>query len=49
MNIKNLYMVEKNCLAAYADKFRIILQSKNLGWWFDLDVICLKNKKNSVN
>jgi hypothetical protein len=37
---------KKNCLAAYADKFRIILQSKNLGWWFDLDVMCLKKHKS---
>ena len=36
---------KKNCLAAFADKFRIELQKKKLGWWFDLDVICLKNVK----
>jgi len=34
-----------NCLAAFSDKFRIELQKKNLGWWFDLDVTCLKNSK----
>ena len=33
----------KGCLAAYSDKFRILLQNKNLGWWFDLDIVCLKN------
>ena len=32
----------KGCLAAYSDKFRILLQRKK-GWWFDLDIICLKN------
>ncbi len=37
---------KKGCLAAYSDKFRILLQKKNLGWWFDLDIICLKNSKN---
>lgn len=36
---------KKNCLAAFADKFRIELQKKKLGWWFDLDIICLKNVK----
>ncbi len=36
---------KRACLAAYSDKFRIILQKKNLGWWFDLDIICLKNSK----
>jgi len=30
------------CLAAFADKFRIELQKKKLGWWFDIDVVCLK-------
>jgi hypothetical protein len=33
------------CLAAFADKFRIELQKKNLGWWFDMDVVCLKSAK----
>ncbi len=37
---------KKGCLAAYSDKFRILLQKKNLGWWFDLDIICLKNSKS---
>tara|TARA_A100001015_G_C14940994_1_gene692528 strand:+ start:351 stop:1220 length:870 start_codon:yes stop_codon:yes gene_type:complete len=36
---------KKGCLAAYSDKFRILLQRKNLGWWFDLDIICLKHSK----
>tara|TARA_Y100000591_G_scaffold328021_1_gene353622 strand:+ start:508 stop:1377 length:870 start_codon:yes stop_codon:yes gene_type:complete len=36
---------KKGCLAAYSDKFRILLQKKKLGWWFDLDIICLKNFK----
>lgn len=33
------------CLAAFTDKFRIELQKKKLGWWFDIDVICLKKAK----
>lgn len=33
------------CLAAFTDKFRIELQKKNLGWWFDMDVVCLKSSK----
>jgi hypothetical protein len=33
------------CLAAFADKFRIELQKKNVGWWFDMDIVCLKNSK----
>ena len=33
-------------MAAYSDKFRILLQKKNLGWWFDFDIICLKNSKS---
>ena len=37
---------KKGCLAAYSDKFRILLQKKNLGWWFDLDILCLRNLKN---
>ena len=40
---------KKGCLAAYSDKFRILLQKKNLGWWFDLDIICLKNSKDFIN
>ncbi len=36
----------KGCLAAYSDKFRILIQKKNLGWWFDLDIICLKDSKS---
>tara|TARA_Y100000389_G_C17465264_1_gene524908 strand:- start:3255 stop:4124 length:870 start_codon:yes stop_codon:yes gene_type:complete len=36
---------KKSCLAAYSDKFRILLQKKKLGWWFDLDIICLKNSE----
>ena len=43
MNTKNLIMLEEKVVAAYSDKFRILLQNKNLGWWFDLDIICLKN------
>ena len=37
---------KKGCLAAYSDKFRILIQKKNLGWWFDLDIICLKDSKS---
>jgi len=32
------------CLAAFADKFRIALLKKNKdNWWFDADVLCLRN------
>jgi hypothetical protein len=30
------------CLAAFSDKFRVVLQKKKLGWWFDIDIVCLK-------
>lgn len=40
---KFIHAGRKGCLAAYSDKFRILLQNKNLGWWFDLDIICLKS------
>lgn len=42
---KFIHNKKPNCLAAFADKFRIELQKRNLGWWFDMDVICLKNAK----
>ena len=32
----------KNCPAAFADKFRIELMKKTEGWWFDMDMLCLK-------
>ena len=31
---------EKDETAAFTDKFRIELQKRNLGWWFDMDVVC---------
>jgi hypothetical protein len=40
---------KKGCLAAFADLFRIYLQKKNLGWWFDADVLCLKNSSEFYN
>tara|TARA_B100000787_G_C16186101_1_gene294739 strand:+ start:1196 stop:2095 length:900 start_codon:yes stop_codon:yes gene_type:complete len=46
---KTIHGGKRGCLAAYADKFRIILQKKKLGWWFDMDVICLKNSKYFTN
>ena len=30
------------CPAAFADKFRIELMKLNNGWWFDMDILCLK-------
>ncbi len=32
----------KSCPAAFADKFRIELMKLNNGWWFDMDILCLK-------
>jgi hypothetical protein len=40
---------KKGCLAAFADLFRIHLQKKNLGWWFDSDVLCLKSSSEFYN
>lgn len=40
---KFIHEGKKGCLAAFTDKFRIELQKKNYGWWFDMDVICLKD------
>lgn len=37
-----IHQGKKGCLAAFSDRFRIELQKKNKGWWFDMDVICLK-------
>lgn len=34
---------KNGCLAAFSDVFRIHLMKKNCGWWFDIDVICLKD------
>ena len=42
---KFIHHGKTGCLAAFTDKFRIELQKKNLGWWFDIDVICLKKAK----
>jgi hypothetical protein len=39
---KFIHNGKKGCLAAFADKFRIELQKKKLGWWFDIDIVCLK-------
>ncbi len=35
----------KSCPAAFADKFRIELMRLNKGWWFDMDILCLKRAK----
>ena len=32
----------KGCPAAFSDKFRIELMKLNNGWWFDMDILCLK-------
>lgn len=40
---KFIHQGVKGCPAAYADKFRIELIKKNKGWWFDMDILCLKN------
>ena len=37
---------KKGCLAAFADKFRIELLKKDNGWYFDTDVMCLKNSSH---
>ena len=42
---KFIHEGKKGCLAAFTDKFRIELQKRNLGWWFDMDVVCIKNSK----
>lgn len=42
---KFIHNKKPHCLAAFSDKFRVELQKKNLGWWFDMDVVCLKNAK----
>ncbi len=42
---KFIHQGKAGCLAAFTDKFRIELQKRNLGWWFDMDVVCLKSSK----
>jgi hypothetical protein len=37
---------KKGCLAAFSDEFRILLMKLNKGWWFDIDIICLKDAKD---
>ena len=39
---KLIHQGKRGCLAAFADKFRIELLKKQKGWWFDMDVLCLK-------
>lgn len=34
---------KKGCLAAFSDKFRIHLMKKVRGWYFDCDILCLRN------
>lgn len=33
-------------LATFSDFFRIKLMKLNKGWWFDMDILCLKNAKD---
>jgi hypothetical protein len=40
---KFIHEGKRGCLAAFADKFRIELQKRKHGWWFDMDVLCLKD------
>ncbi len=39
---KFIHQGVKGCPAAFADKFRIELMKKTRGWWFDMDMLCLK-------
>lgn len=39
---KFIHQGVRGCPAAFADKFRIELMKKTKGWWFDMDMICLK-------
>lgn len=39
---KFIHQGKKGCLAAFADKFRIEILKSNNGWWFDMDILCLK-------
>ena len=39
---KFIHQGVKSCPAAFADKFRIELMKKTKGWWFDMDILCLK-------
>lgn len=41
---KFIHQGKKGCLAAFADKFRIELLKRNKGWWFDMDILCLKKE-----
>jgi hypothetical protein len=37
---------KKGCLAAFSDEFRILLMKFNKGWWFDIDIICLRDARD---
>lgn len=37
---------KKGCIAAFSDEFRILLMKLNKGWWFDIDIICLKDARD---
>lgn len=39
---KFIHQGKKGCAAAFSDKFRIELMKRGKGWWFDMDVLCLK-------
>ena len=43
---KFIHQGKVGCLAAFSDKFRIVLQKKKLGWWFDIDIVCLKKSQS---
>jgi hypothetical protein len=40
---------KNGCLAAFSDEFRIFLMKKKCGWWFDIDIICLKDASEFDN
>ena len=39
---KFIHQGRMGCIAAFADKFRIEILRLNKGWWFDMDILCLK-------
>tara|TARA_B110000483_G_C18150763_1_gene525334 strand:- start:465 stop:1334 length:870 start_codon:yes stop_codon:yes gene_type:complete len=40
---------KKGCLAAFSDKFRIHLMKNVRGWYFDCDILCLRNVKQFLD
>ena len=46
MNIKNLFMEVKKVAQQHTQiNLEFYFKKKKLGWWFDLDIICLKNSE----